>query len=147
MAGTTGVAAVNRRQWLASASTLIGLLPGVGAAAPAMAPLGSATLWLADPRYPQSLRLARQQAAAGASWLALEADLPSAWRAQLAPRLTAMPALQLAGLTAWSEFLVLRDMARGQGLLRAQWVWDDARLRRAPGERAVRLALWRLSSR
>ncbi|MFM1885576.1 MAG: hypothetical protein RL026_733 [Pseudomonadota bacterium] len=138
---------MNRRQWLASASTVVGLLPVAAVATPAGAHAGSSVLWLADPRYPQSLRLARQQAAAGHAWLAFGADLQADWAAQLAPRLAATPGLQLAGLTAWSEFLVLRDLARGHGVLRAQWAWDDARVRRAPGERAVRLALWRLSPR
>jgi hypothetical protein len=115
---------VNRRQLLLRGALLAALAPVVRAAGMDEARSVAARIDAADaaPRlavHDPAYRRSREFAAAlqdrGARQLALEPDVLAAWHGTLRAACAAAPATRIVGLTTHTDFLVLRDLARGAG--------------------------------
>ncbi|HMA13124.1 MAG TPA: hypothetical protein VKO83_14630 [Steroidobacteraceae bacterium] len=145
---------MNRRQLLLRGALLAALAPVVRAAGGGSTGAGGAGE-AAPPQiavHDPALRRSREFAAAlqdrGARVLALEPDAMAAWHDQLRAACVASPATRVVGLTTRTDFMVLRDLARGVGL--APLALHDADARDAaagdPRRRAT-LVAWVLAPR
>jgi hypothetical protein len=118
---------MNRRQLLLRGALVAALAPVVRAAGvaeftadDAAARLGarSGDLLLAvhDPAYRRSREFAAALQDRGARVIALEPDALAAWHGTLRAACAAAPGVRITGLTTHTDFMVLRDLARGVGL-------------------------------
>ncbi len=101
--------ACTRRTALATGG--LALAAGALAAAPSAAarPAAGGTM-LFDPRLPQSRALAIAARAAGERLVPLPADPMRAWVDSLVA-----PGAPLSGVTRWSDYLILSELARDRG--------------------------------
>ena len=85
-----------------------------GGACPGLAPGADRVLVLADPRYSESLVLARGLESRGTKLLPLTSDLAGLWFDAIEPRLKSR-VRALAGLTLQSDLFVLERLAESSG--------------------------------
>lgn len=109
---------MNRRQLLVRGALLAMLAPVVRAAgADATGDDVAAVLAVHDPAYRRSIEFARGLQDRGARVLALQPDALAAWHGTLRAACSASPSTRIIGLTTHTDFMVLRDLARTEGLV------------------------------
>jgi hypothetical protein len=109
---------MNRRQLLLRGALVAMLAPVVRAsfaAQPGMHP-AAPLLAVHDPAYRRSREFAAALQDRGARVIALEPDVLSAWHGALRAICATTPGARICGLTTHTDFMVLRDFARGAGL-------------------------------
>jgi len=107
---------VNRRQLLLRGALLAALAPVVRASQAGAASPSPLLLAVHDPAYRRSREFAAALQDRGARVIALEPDALSAWHGTLRAACASSPAVRITGLTTHTDFMVLRDFARGAGL-------------------------------
>jgi hypothetical protein len=109
---------MNRRQLLLRGSLLAALAPVVRAAVTPAAATHAVLFAVHDPAYRRSREFALALQDRGARLVAADPDVLALWHAVLQPACHLQPAgLRMAGLTTRTDFLVLRDCARGAGFV------------------------------
>ena len=134
---------MNRRELLGTGAGLALATPFAVAAAQ-WSSAGPVAAVVSDARFPQSARYAELVGGSGCITFDRGEDLMALCRNDLAPWLQSRsgPGLRLAGLTQYSDFLVLRDVARDAGLRQVRIVQHDGARKPVPGYRTVSLTAW-----
>lgn len=105
---------MNRREVLQGLGAAAALIPMSGAAW-VNAGVRTRAVAVFDARYPQASRFAAGFAAAGGTVIAAEDVLQQWHRTLRSHALSAGPGMRIAGMTTYSDYLVLRDCAREEG--------------------------------
>lgn len=134
---------MNRRDVLRVGTSVVLAAPFATAAAQWRV-AGPATAVIFDGRFPQSARYAGIVGGPGCAAFGVGEDIMATCRDVLAPWLQSRSGsgLRLAGLTQYSDFLVLRDVAREVGLRASRFVQHDGVRRSQAGDRTVSLTAW-----
>jgi hypothetical protein len=106
---------MNRRQLLLRGTLVAALAPV--ASAGHLASRSSTVFAVHDPAYRRSREFALALQHEGARVLALEPDVLATWHGTLLTACAALQKPRILGLTTRTDFLVLRDLARGAGLV------------------------------
>jgi hypothetical protein len=135
---------MNRRQLLLRGALLAALAPVVGASPTAAQRL----IAVHDPAYRRSHQFAQTLQQQGAQVLALSPDALAIWHRTLKASCAQSPAsARIAGLTTFTDFIVLRDLARAEGLAPMVVHDPDARDARIGQARRATLIAWVLAPR
>ena len=116
---------MNRRQLLLRGLVVAALAPAAGIAG-AKDEANQTLAVVQDPAYRRSREFASLLVARGARLFTPEDDMLGLWHGPLAAFSRAAGPMRLAGLTTWSDFLVLRDCARQAGMAPLSTLDPDA---------------------